>query len=134
MKRIPHMNALMTAFPWHLDADTPVVDGRRFMQDHDIRHLPVTRQGHELAGVVHYDDLAPGTEGVLADLMLPMCRVDVHERADQVLDMMAREHQSVVVVTHHDRLAGIFTWTDACRGYADMLREPFTPNNGNDVA
>jgi CBS domain-containing protein len=134
MKRIPHISALMTAFPWHLDAHTTASDARRFMQDHHVHHLPVTRDGGDVAGVVHFDQLANGASGALSDVLESVRCVEAKERADTVLDMMAREHCSVVVVIHHQRLAGIFTWTDACRNYASLLREPFLPDDGNEVA
>ncbi|MDF1781735.1 MAG: CBS domain-containing protein [Alcanivoracaceae bacterium] len=134
MKRIPHVSALMTAFPWHLDAETPAVEARRFMQDHNVHHLPVTRGSNEIVGVVHFDHLSNGYDGALGDLLESVRCVDAQERADNVLEMMAREHCSVVVVIHHQRLAGIFTWTDACRRFAETLREPFLPTNGDHVA
>lgn len=134
MKRIPHISALMTAFPWHLDVNTPAVEARRFMQDHHVHHLPLTRNGHELAGVVEAARIDNGYAGPLLDLLQTVITVDVSERADKVLDLMAQEHSSVVIVTHHGRLAGIFTWTDVCRLYAASLRYPFLPDDGNDVA
>jgi len=134
MKRIPHISALMTAFPWHLDIDTPAQEARRFMQDHELHHLPVTRGGSEVAGVVDATQLPNGVGGKLADLVQPVRCVDAQMRADEVLDIMAQEHCAQVLVMHHQRLAGIYTWTDACRDFANQLREPFKPNGGNDAA
>ncbi len=135
MKRIPHISGLMTAFPWHLDVAVLASEARRFMQDHGIHHVPVTREGSRIAGIVEFDQIVPGSDATLAELLQPVRCVDAADRADQVLDLMAREHCSVVLVLHHERLAGIFTWTDACRLYADWLRQPFLPNGGgNDAA
>jgi len=107
MKRIPRISALMTAFPWHLPGDTSAREARLFMQEHDIHHLPVTDDQHRLLGLVTLDALPSGSDKPLAQL---------------------------VVLIHRERLAGIFTWTDACRQFALWLREPFQPNDGDDVA
>lgn len=134
MKRIPHISALMTAFPWHLDMAVLVSEARRFMQDHEIHHVPVTSAGDQIAGIVEFAAIEPGDGRTLAEVLQPVRCVDAQTRADQVLDIMTREHCSVVLVLHHQRLAGIFTWTDACRLYAQTLRQPFLPSGGNDAA
>ncbi|MFN3714060.1 MAG: CBS domain-containing protein [Alcanivoracaceae bacterium] len=135
MKRIPRISALMTAFPWHLPSDTPVREARLFMQEHKIRHLPVTDDQHRLVGVVTLDDLPASGEQFLAQCVAPAVVVDALERADQVLIEMAERHLPLVVLTHRHRLAGIFTRADACRQFAAWLREPFLPpDSGDDVA
>ena len=134
MRRIPRISALMTAFPWHLPEDTPVQEARRFMQEHEIHHLPVTDDGHRVVGLVHAAQLLPASRGTLADWMVDSTLVAATERADRVLELMSRRHLPLVVLTHRDRLAGIFTWTDACRQFASWLREPFRPGGGDEVA
>ena len=134
MKRIPRISALMTAFPWHLPGDTPVREARLFMQEHDIHHLPVTDEQHQLLGVVTLDALPPGSDLLLAQCAAEAQTVEATERADRVLADMAERHLALVVLTHRQRLAGIFTWTDACRQFALWLREPFQPGEGDDVA
>jgi acetoin utilization protein AcuB len=132
MKRIPRISALMTAFPWHLPGDTPVREARLFMQEHRIRHLPVTDEQHRLLGVVTLDHLSPSGDQPLLDFVEAAAVVDALERADQVLMDMAERHLPLVVLTHRDRLAGIFTRADACRQFAHWLREPFLPPDGDD--
>ena len=134
MKRIPRISALMTAFPWHLPGDTPVREARLFMQEHDIHHLPVTDEQHRLLGLVTLEGLPPGSDALLAQCAVPAEVVEATERADRVLADMAERHLPLVVLIHRERLAGIFTWTDACRQFALWLREPFQPGNGDDVA
>lgn len=134
MKRIPRISALMTAFPWHLPGDASVREARLFMQEHAIHHLPVTDDQHRLLGIVTFDALPPGSDQLLASCVLPAAVIEATERADRVLAEMADRHLSLVVLTHRERLAGIFTWTDACRQFALWLREPFQPTDGDDVA
>jgi len=133
MKRIPAISALMTPFPWHLEASGTVAQARTLMMRQGIHHLPVTDSEHQVIGLVTLAAL-PDTPDALVEWMEPVPCVDAHMRADQVLEMMAESHQSVVVIVHHDRLAGIFTWTDVCERFADHLREPFLPPEGNDAA
>lgn len=133
MKRIPPVSALMTPFPWHLDIAGQVSEARRMMIEHGVHHLPVTNQDHHVLGMVRLQSL-PDTNDPLAEWLEPVPTLDVHVRADEVLDLMAESHQPVVVLCHHDCLAGILTWTDACRRYAEHLREPFLPPEGGDAA
>ena len=133
MRKIPQVSTLMTAFPWHLDVHESVGRARALMAEKGIHHLPVTNDEHQVLGLVSIDALADVDEP-LSDWLQPVPQVDVHTRADEVLELMAETHQSVVIVCHHSRLAGILTWTDVCRHFADHLREPFLPPNGNDVA
>ena len=51
--------------------------------------------------------------------------VDVGERLDRVLVDMARRHIGSAVVVKNDKLAGIFTATDACQAFGEFLRELF---------
>ena len=53
---------------------------------------------------------------------------------DQVLLHMARTHTGAALVTKEDRLVGIFTTTDACRAYGELLRSMFSPSGDNDAA
>ncbi|AJD47580.1 hypothetical protein S7S_05810 [Isoalcanivorax pacificus W11-5] len=133
MKRIPSIGTLMTPFPWHLDISATVQAARALMLRHGIHHLPVTDPDHHVLGLLSLGAI-PDTPEPVADWLMPVPRLDVHTRADEVLEMMAETHQSIVVLCHHDRLAGIFTWTDACNAFAARLREPFLPSGGDDAA
>ena len=133
MKRIPSIGTLMTPFPWHLDISATVQAARALMLRHGIHHLPVTDPDHRVLGLLSLGGI-PDTPEPVADWLAPVPQLDVHHRADEVLELMAESHQSIVVICHHDRLAGIFTWTDACRTFARRLREPFLPPGGDDAA
>lgn len=133
MKRIPSIGTMMTPFPWHLEAGATAQMARALMLRHGIHHLPVTDPEHQVLGLVSLGGI-PDTPDPVVEWLLPVPRVDVHARSDEVLEMMAESHQRIVVVCHHDRLAGIFTWTDACRCFAERLRDPFRPSGGNGAA
>ena len=51
---------IMSAKPFTIAADAPLDDAMRLMDDHDVRHLPVTRDGG-LIGVVSDRDLVAAT-------------------------------------------------------------------------
>ena len=133
MRRIPSISTLMTPFPWHLDSGGCVADARALMVSHDVCHLPVTNDAHEVLGILCLDEL-PDTDDPVMDWVAPVPTVDSHTRADEVLEMMAESGQLVVTICHHSRLAGIITWSDVCRHFAAQLREPFRPPEGDDVA
>ncbi len=133
MRRIPQIGALMTPFPWHVEAGGVVGDARAMMSEHGLHHLPVTGDQHEVLGILRLSAL-PDTEEPLLDWMETVPCLESDTRADQVLEFMAESHQSVVVLTRNGHLAGILTWTDACRGFARHLREPFLPPDSDGVA
>jgi len=134
MRRIPRISAWMTAFPWHLDADTPVSEARRFMQEHQIHHVPITGIDQELLGVADLATLPLGSHEVVAGFARMVPILNATMRIDEVLQVMAKGHHPLVLITHQQRLAGIFTWTDVCRLFAEHLRKPFAPSGGGDVA
>ncbi len=141
MKRIPPIKTVMTAFPFSVEEDEPLDTARELMGQHEIHHLPVTKN-FQLVGILHEGDLS----ALLGDLVEPSglkvhdaytkdCYiVDLNERLDNVLMTMANRQLDSVLITRIDKLVGVFTVTDACRYFAEHLREPFAPNNGDDAA
>ena len=60
-----------------------------------------------------------------------------HERdtpLDQVVTEMAERRIGSALITHHDKLVGIFTVTDACRVLAEILRSQSTEPGSPDAA
>jgi len=60
--------------------------------------------------------------------------VDMEARLDEVLAHMAEHHLGSAIVTRRGKLAGIFTVTDACRHFAEFLREQVRRAGGDDAA
>lgn len=144
MRHLPAIKSVMTPFPYSVDAAASVDEAQEFMRGHRIRHLPVTRDG-ELVGIVSDRDLklvlgpdfaSPDARAVrVGDAMVsPAYTVDLDAHLDDVLAHMAEAHLGAAVVTRKGRLAGVFTVTDACRHFAEFLREQFRRSGGDDAA
>ena len=144
MKRLPAIKSVMTPFPYSVDIDAPISEAQRFMRERRIRHLPVTEK-QELVGVLSERDiklyLGPeldypkSKETKVRDVYMDRPYiVDLNERLDIVLQNMAERHIGSVLVTRNGKLAGVFTVTDACRKFAEFLRDPVRPPSGDEAA
>lgn len=141
MHKPPHLAAAMTPFPYSIERDAPLTEALALMQEHNVRHLPVT-EGHAVVGVLADRDIRSalhtqgGGEGSLTvkDLYVddPYI-VSLDEPLDAVLLTMAERHIGSAVITKGGRLAGMFTSVDACRCFGGFLREHF-PHPGGDEA
>jgi acetoin utilization protein AcuB len=131
MAPIPPIRSVMTTSPRSLDIDAPVSAAQDLMIDLEIRHLPITESGR-LVGILSDRDIAFASNsdtGELGDRLrvrdvcsLEVYRVTPEEPLDAVLAEMANRRIGSVVVTEGERIAGLFTATDACRCFADHLR------------
>ena len=128
---VPPVKAVMTPFPWSVDAQETVGRARALMREHAIHHLPVTEEGRP-AGVVRDVDLAGSPEEVRIREVFSRRAyvVELDAGLDAVLLHMAEHHLDSALVVRHGRLAGIFTATDACRCFGEWLRETFAPGGG----
>lgn len=141
MKRLPAIKTVMTPFPFSIDIDATIARAHEFMEQHRIRHLPVTEKG-ALIGLLAAGDLSSrgGRQKQADSLKIRDLKpekphlVDLNERLDKVLMVMADRRLDSVLVTRQGRLAGVFTVTDACRSYAEHLRKPFNPPSGDEAA
>lgn len=144
MKKIPAIKTVMTAFPYSVQPEASLHQAIEFMRTHSIRHLPVADHGNLLGMVSDRDiklvlgpDFAyPDPDKLtVGDIMRPdTYTVDLEERLDNVLAHMAEHHIGSAVVTRQGKLAGMFTTSDACRGFAEHLREQFRRAGGDDAA
>ncbi len=141
--KMPRMRTAMTPFPHFIDIDGSVDDARALMERHGIRHLPVTESG-ELVGVIGDRDLKraadPSDEGRVPEGLrvrdlahTPAYVVGLQNPLDEVLSHMAEAPVDCALVVKDDKLAGIFTVTDACREFARLLGCRF-PDGGDDAA
>lgn len=144
MYHIPAIKSVMTAFPYSININSPVNEALAYMDEHNMRHLPVTRE-EKLVGVLTERDIrlflavaAAGREltaiAVNEIHMEEPYVVDLEERLDTVLLEMVHRHIGSVLITWHGKLAGVFTTTDACRCFAEHLREQFHPPGGDEAA
>ena len=134
----PLIKAHMTPFPHGIARTAPLLDARRMMLDLHVRHLPVMDAG-ELVGLVTDRDLKlllgpefdypDPRELTVADAMVEDAYVvDMDEPLDVVLHHMAEHRIGATLVTRQGKLAGIFTATDACRQFAELLVEIHGPD------
>lgn len=144
MKRMPRVKDVMTAFPFSISETSTMSQAKAMMKEHRVGHLPVKfsdgalsvltkreLERTELPGHAHtdFDDL------IVSDLCPnSVYTVDMHVSLIEVLDHMSDNHLDCVLVTRHDKLAGVFTASDACHAYSEALKDEFFPGGGDSVA
>jgi acetoin utilization protein AcuB len=142
--RMPAIKSVMTPFPYFVQIDDPVTRAEEIMREHGVRHVPVEENG-SLVGIATHRDLALLVNRALDDRSRARIRVrqicvrdpyvvDLNEPLDSVVCEMAARHLGSALVTREDRLAGIFTVTDACEVLGEILRFRFRPPHGHDAA
>jgi acetoin utilization protein AcuB len=100
---------------------------RATLRRHGIRHLPVMRDGR-LVGLLSERDLlehlaAMDPDRVTLDEVLHGAAVPIvapHDELAMVAELMQARRLDAVAVVDHDRLAGLFTTTDALRALAQI--------------
>jgi len=149
MKKLPLIKHVMTPFPYWVNAGSSVADAKKLLDQHNIGHLPV-KQGEnhsEIMGIIAKSDVRVTEEAQIKGFgstidalkVVDICKldpyiVDISEPLPNVLIHMANHHIGSAIVTKEGRLAGVFTSHDACRTFADYLREQFLIPSGDDVA
>jgi acetoin utilization protein AcuB len=136
---MPPIKALMTPFPYSIAPDAPVAEAKAMMDQHGIRHLAV-KKGRALVGTLCEREVAialktgPAPGRTVGDVAGEAYVVDLLTPADEVLRAMADRRLEAALVVKEGRLAGIFTATDACRTYAELLGTLFPKGDGEGVA
>jgi len=145
MKRMPTIKSVMTTFPYSVDVSEPVQVALDLMDEHNIRHLPVTDE-NTLVGVIAdrelrlfmNPDLTLTNAGLtVRNVYIPQPYVvDLDEPLDQVAATMAERHIGSALVTRKGKLVGIFSASDGCRALAEILRDQFRTldSEGGDAA
>ena len=137
----PSLKTAMTPFPYAVALDAPLAEASRLLAEHKVHHLPVTDE-HAIAGILSSQDLMAVTKGkrhgrglLVKDICVTdVYVVDLNEPIDDVVLTMAERHIGSAIVTRQGRLAGIFTWVDACRCFGEYLRAKAPPTDGYDAA
>ncbi|WHI45426.1 CBS domain-containing protein [Microbulbifer sp. JMSA004] len=133
---IPTLAALMTPFPYHIDINATVEDALAMMEEHKVRHLPVTRAG-DLETVISRGDIeranAPGHRLEEQQLYVhDLCArrpfiADIHDPLDKILLAMADTSIGSVLVMREGELVGIVTVTDILRFCSKFMAELAQP-------
>jgi acetoin utilization protein AcuB len=127
----PTIESVMTTFPYSIEADAHAASARTLMTQLHIRHLPV-RAGEQFVAVISERDLARAAAAGWDLAVTSNTRVqDICSRSVytvspdtplvDVLRHMATQDVDVVLVMRSGKLAGVFTFSDACRLFAEML-------------
>jgi acetoin utilization protein AcuB len=143
-KKIPIVGAVMTSFPYFIDVDADVATMEKLMAQHQIRHLPVQKDG-KLVGIVTERDLyyrikrnspAEETAGLTArDFMIDHpYMVAFSTPLSECAAEMARRRIGSAIVVRRGKLAGIISAIDICRIFAEYLNEQFGSPSGGDAA
>lgn len=136
---VTRVATVMTPFPHHVDAHEDLWTARALMQQHEIRHLPVMRDG-KLAGIVTSRDVevAIGVAGEgVKEVRIPVwsvCErdpyvVELDAAIADVANTMADRHIGSALVTRKGKLAGIITTVDICRAFAELTRKHEQPDD-----
>ncbi|MEJ2177031.1 MAG: CBS domain-containing protein [Gammaproteobacteria bacterium] len=142
MHRLPHLATAMTPFPYSIDKNAPLKEAIALMEEHDVRHLPVTEDA-TLVGLIAERDIAPPNKDrskEIDELKVSDIYVDnpyvvsLDEPLDQVLLTMADRHIGSAIVTRGGKLAGMFTCVDACRSFGKFLQNYFPHPPGDQAA
>jgi len=143
MRQAPTIKSVMTPFPYSIDIEASVERAVQLMREHKVRHLPVTENG-SLKGMVSDRDIKlmlgpdfaypePEELRVRHVMVKDSYIVDLSTPLNIVLAHMAEHRLGSVLVTRGGKLAGVFTSTDACRGFAELLASQY-PSPGDDAA
>ena len=122
----------MTAFPHSIEASHTIHEAQAIMGSEGIRHLPVTSEGR-LVGIISDRDLklafalagsSPSDETLhVGDVCnLEAYIVEYNTPVQNVVMHMAEMRVSTAIITRNGKLVGIFTTTDVCRNYAELLK------------
>lgn len=142
MKKMPVLKTAMTPFPYSISLDASFDEASELMGQHNVRHLPVTRD-RQVVGLITDRDMVsamhvrsqPNDSGGLSVSDLYMADpyiVDIDEPLGNVLLTMAERHIGSAIVTRAGKLVGMFTAVDACRSFGEYLCEHF-PQPTDDV-
>jgi acetoin utilization protein AcuB len=137
LKRIPTIKAVMTPFPYSIQIDASILEAQSMMEQHDIHHLPVVDQD-KLVSVVSARAVRLAAAGDSKRPLRSICVTETYivgtdAPLDRVLLHLANRHIDSALVVKDDRLAGIFTLTDACRAFGEFLQAMF-PEGDDDQA
>lgn len=144
MKHLPTVATTMTPFPHAIDVNDSLTVAQAMMLEYGFHHLPVT-EGGQVVGILSETELrfvASPFSGRGADpdmLVKDICNtrvfsIDIHDRLDMVVSVMAEKHLDAAIVTRMGKLAGILTASDALRKFAEVLEGLRPPSGGGEAA
>jgi acetoin utilization protein AcuB len=134
VRHFPTVRKYMTAGPHTIARSQSLATAHEIMREHRIRHLPVL-EGGQVVGLVSQRDLLlvetlPGVnpeevqveDAMVADVVTASPDAPIGE----LIETMLERKIGSVVVTDHDRVAGVFTTIDALRALHELLEKKRT--------
>ena len=131
-RKMPTLASVITPFPYQIDYLASLDSAQRLMKQHGIRHLIVMRDNDFYSLISQHDlqrhavlyEVERERDLTVDDLCVDsvVC-ADINDPLDRVLDSMADKQLGSVVVLREGELAGILTTIDACKQFAEYLRD-----------
>ena len=133
--QMPTVAAIMKPCSYFAQPDEPVAHLLKLMKQHNIRHVPIQREGR-VVGIVSERDLRwmgspaivlPDPEEIpIAHVQVNSpYTVEINTPLNKVLQEMAERKIGAAVVVKSGKLVGIVTVTDICRVLAEILSSQF---------
>lgn len=128
-KVVPPISKYMTPTPHTVDRHTSLAQASTFMQQHSIRHLPVT-DGDTLLGIITERDIRfaqsfrivdPEKVSVYGAMAEELYAVSPETPVDQVVSTMAQKKLGSAVIVQGKQVVGLFTTVDVCRAFTELL-------------
>lgn len=126
------VRSVMSNFPYSIDISAYANSAKTMLQQMNIHHLPVMENNAPVGIVTTRDvhkaahqglDVSIGSDTTVRDIYSPNPYiVEPDEALDKILHRMAEEHIDAALVLENDKLIGIFTITDVCKRYAELLQ------------
>ncbi len=132
MRKTPTIGSVMTAFPYSVDIDAHAYGAKTMLEQMKIQHMPVMDGAKPVAVISMIDieraealglEIAIGSDVRVKDIVRRQAYVVTPEEPlVNVLEHMAANHIGTTVIMRDGHLAGIFTFTDVCKRYAELVR------------
>jgi acetoin utilization protein AcuB len=133
MPGVVTIKSVMSNFPYSIEISAHANSAKTMLEQMKIHHLPVTQDGSPVGIVTVRDiskakylgvDVSIGSDILVRHVYTPSTYiVTPNEPLDNVLHHMAMQHIDAALVLENDKLVGIFTVTDACMRYAELLKQ-----------
>jgi len=135
MSRVPRLASVMTPFPYSVRADAPLAEARALMATHGVHHLPVMEHERIVGVLTARGAAAGGPDTAVGEVCVAQPYVvDLHLMLSEVLSHMAERRIGSAIVTRDGRLAGVLTWVDVFRAFAEHLQAQDPSTEGGDAA
>lgn len=126
---------VMTQHPYFIEIDAHLNSAKIMLSQYGVRHMPV-KSGEDIVAIIslhdiqraeaHGVDTSIGSDASVRDVCQPAVSsiVKPDTPLKKVLQLMAAEHLECVIIATGSHLEGIFTMTDACKHFAQLLDQP----------